>query len=277
MRSRVQHLRLRLLIALTRVLTRVLAVLGLRESVVRWRMARARRKRAAAEARGDFGRSRPALHRMDVKLDEIIDRDAGFFVEAGAYDGYTQSNTYWLERGRGWRGLLVEPMPELAEQARLSRPDATVVQCALAPPESAEGKIRMRFGGLMSGVARLSDEQWAKLGTAMGWHDPYELDVDTRTLSSLLDQIDAPEVDLISLDVEGFESAVLAGLDLDRHAPRYLLVEAHEPERDLPPIYEVLGSRYALEMWLSPIDLLLVREDVAQAGPAEHGREQRER
>lgn len=209
-------------------MTRVLALLGLRESVVRWRMARARRRRAAAEARGDFGRSRPALHGMDVKLDEIIDRDAGFFVEAGAYDGYTQSNTYWLERGRGWRGLLVEPMPELAEQARLSRPDATVVQCALAPPESAESKIRMRFGGLMS------------------------------------------------LDVEGFESAVLAGLDLDRHAPRYLLVEAHEPERDLPPIYEALGGRYVGEMWLSPIDLLLVREDVAQAGPAEHGRERRE-
>jgi hypothetical protein len=107
MRSRVQHLRLRLLIALTRALTRVLALLGLRESVVRWRTARARSRRAAAEARGDFGRSRPALHGMDVKLDEIIDRDAGFFVEAGAYDGYTQSNTYWLERGRGWRGLLV--------------------------------------------------------------------------------------------------------------------------------------------------------------------------
>ena len=80
---------------------------------MRRRLRRDREKRAAAETRGDDTLSRPALHELDVKLGAIIDRDGGFFVEAGAHDGFTQSNTYWLERFRGWRGLLVEPMPEL--------------------------------------------------------------------------------------------------------------------------------------------------------------------
>ncbi len=265
MRARLQLFRLRSLIWMTRVLTRGLALIGLRETVARKRRARVRRRRAAAEARGDFSRSRPAMHGMDVKLDAIIDRDAGFFIEAGANDGYTQSNTYWLERSRGWRGLLVEPMPELAEEARLSRPGATVMQCALASPESDGEEIRMRFGGLMSSVASVSDEQWAKLGTAMGWQEPYELDVQARTLSSLLEQIGAPEVDLLSLDVEGFEGPVLAGLDLQRHAPRYLLIEVHDRERDLPPIEAVLEGRYSAHDWLSPLDLLMVRADVAQS------------
>ena len=36
----------------------------------------------------------------------------GFFVEAGAYDGYTLSNSLFFELYRGWKGLLVEANPD---------------------------------------------------------------------------------------------------------------------------------------------------------------------
>ncbi|KAK1133372.1 hypothetical protein K0M31_011187 [Melipona bicolor] len=35
----------------------------------------------------------------------------GFFVECGAYDGETRSNTLALERYLGWDGLLMEADP----------------------------------------------------------------------------------------------------------------------------------------------------------------------
>jgi FkbM family methyltransferase len=241
----------------TRAATRAMRAIGVRDSVLRWRLTRARARRQAAEARGRDHLSRPALHQLDAKLDAIIDRDGGFFVEAGANDGYTQSNTYWLERFRGWRGLLVEPMPELAAEARLSRPNAAVYQCALTE-QHAEG-IRMQFGDLMSTVDGARESGWTNAGIVLGWRDPYELDVEGRTLSSLLDELDAPEVDLLSLDVEGFEAPALRGLDLSRHAPRYILVEIHDRERDQPPVDEVLRDRYAEHGWLSPMDLLYVR------------------
>jgi FkbM family methyltransferase len=210
----------------------------------------------------------PALHGLDVTLNSIIDRNEGFFVEAGAHDGFTQSNTYWLERFRGWRGLLVEPMPELAGEARLSRPDATVMECALVGPGNPQARVRMRFGDLMSMVAGAREPDWPSRGTITGWRDSYETDVDARTLSSLLDEIDAPEIDLLSLDVEGFEAAVLAGLDLSRHAPRYVLVEIHDADRDRPPVDAALSGHYVEHGWLSPVDLLYVRRDVASSGSA---------
>jgi FkbM family methyltransferase len=202
---------------------------------------------------------------MDTKLYAIIGRDGGFFLEAGAHDGYTQSNTYWLEHFRGWHGLLVEPMPELAAEARKSRPTSTVVQCALVRTATPGQTVRMRFGDLMSMVDGARESDWPRNGTILGWRDPYELDVDARTLSSLLDEVGSPEIDLLSLDVEGLEASALQGLDLERHAPRYVLVEIHDRDRNQPLIDAVLAARYVEHGWLSPLDLLYVRRDVAQS------------
>lgn len=258
-------------VTLTRTLTGVLRFLRIRDPIVRWRLRRSRARRMSLEARGEDRLSRPALHELDSKLNAIIDRDGGFFIEAGAHDGFTQSNTYWLERFRGWRGLLVEPMPELAAEARLSRPAATIVQCALVSCEEPRKKLRMRFGDLMSMVDGARESDWPTGGTILGWRDPHELDVDARTLSSLLDEIGAPEVDLLSLDVEGFEGPALQGLDLDRHAPRYVLVELHDRDRDRPPVDAVLGQHYVEHSWLSPVDLLYVRRDVAESSATASG------
>ena len=247
----------------TRALTRSLRLLRIRDPLMRWGLRRRRSRRLAAEARGDDRLSRPALHDLDQKLNAIIDRDGGFFVEAGAHDGFTQSNTYWLERFRGWRGLLVEPMAALAAEARLSRPAATVIECALVSADDPRKRLSMRFGDLMSIVDGSRDPSWPGLGTAPGWRDPHEVEVDARTLSSLLDEIGAPEVDLLSLDVEGFEAQALRGLDLERHAPRYVLVELHDRDDDKPPVDAALAGRYVEHGWLSPLDLLYVRRDLA--------------
>jgi FkbM family methyltransferase len=153
-------------------------------------------------------------------------------------------------------------MPELAAEARLSRPGSTVVECALISADDGREQLHMRFGDLMSMVDGARDSDWPSLGTMLGWRDAHELDVDARTLSSLLDEIGAPEVDLLSLDVEGFEAEALRGLDLARHAPRYVLVEIHDRDRDKPPVDAVLRNLYVEHGWLSPLDLLYVRRNL---------------
>jgi FkbM family methyltransferase len=252
-------------IAIMRSATTALKLAGQRDRVLRWRIERARRLRSAADR--DSPLVRPALHGMDSKLDALLDRDGGFFVEAGGNDGYTQSNTYWLERFRGWTGILVEPMQELYELARDERERAEVVRAALVPFDHEGDTVRMRFADLMSTVADAGDDQRTRMGTAAGWRDPYEADVPARTLSDVLDAADAPEVDLLSLDVEGYEPSVLQGLDLQRHAPRWILVEVHDLETGRPPIEAILGDRYAFHSLLSPLDVLYRRADVAAPQP----------
>lgn|SRR5579875_3562485 len=236
-----------------------------------WRGYRdvSRWERRRRESRGDFSRSTPALEGMDLRLAELIGIRGGFFVEAGANDGYHQSNTYFLERARGWRGVLIEPVPFLCDAARRERPGARVFNCALVSRETDAPSVELAYGGMMTTVvgarsAAADDRRWAEEAHAVVQEaPPHTFRVPARTLSSILEEVGAPEVDLLSLDVEGFECEVLRGLDLDAHAPRWFLVELREGATSRTEVEELLADRYTFVEWLSPFDALYRRSDLA--------------
>lgn len=227
-----------------------------------------RMRRHRLEARGDYSRSSPAMHDLDAKLSRFLDLDRpGFFVEVGGGDGYHQSNTYRLERVFNWRGVLVEPVPSLHRSAVRERPGSHVFRCALVAPDYAHATVHLVYGGLMTTVAgaRSSvevDRDWVQIAHRRLQELPeHEFDAPARTLSSVLDESGNPEIDLFSLDVEGFEVQVLRGLDLDRHAPRWILVEIREGATSAEDVEAVLGDRYVKAEQLTPFDILYARTD----------------
>jgi len=92
-----------------------------------------RRRRKVCESFGSGRYSRPALYEIDRKLEKYLPYENGFFVEAGANDGYTQSNTYYFEKMKGWSGVLVEPIPQLYRKCVKERSNSVVFNCALVP------------------------------------------------------------------------------------------------------------------------------------------------
>jgi FkbM family methyltransferase len=236
---------------------------GARRAFVRRRSDAGRLRRRAFERIGSARYSRPALHGLDAKLEGHLPFERGFFVEAGANDGYLQSNTYYLERFKGWTGVLVEPIPELYVRCVRERPRSRVYNCALVPDGFSDPTVTMRYSGLMSIVpgargSHQADAQHIEAGTMRGWDRLYEVEVPARTLTSVLDDAGASKIDLLVLDVEGYEPQVLAGLDLSRHAPRFLLVEVLDSS-NTAPIEDVLGERYELVEQPSPTDVLYCR------------------
>jgi len=176
---------------------------------------------------------RPALNNLDQKLEKYLDFDKGFFIEAGANDGYTQSNTFFLEKKRKWSGILVEGIPELFEKAKKQRKKSVVYNCALVSREFLEPTVTMHYAHLMSVVdnsLKSVEEQNKHIAAGVDVQNlekSYSVEVPARTLESILNELpNLPSIDFFSLDVEGYELNVLQGLNLSKYRPRYILVEA---------------------------------------------------
>lgn len=192
-------------------------------------------RRSLAEKIGDGRYSYVALNDLDRKLERYLDKDGGFFIEAGANDGFAQSNTYYFEKVRGWTGILIEAIPELARVCRCRRQNSIVVNAALVDSDFQAPEIEINYAGLMSTVVGSFDNQeMAKRHLAsglevQGLERSYKVKVPALTLTSILDRIklDRP-IDLLSLDVEGYEPNALRGLNFDKYRPQYLCIEVRD-------------------------------------------------
>jgi FkbM family methyltransferase len=154
----------------------------------------------------------------DVLLWEHFGRKpAGFFVEVGA-NHPTQLSQTWLFEQQGWRGILVEPLAAKCELLRKERPGSRVFQLAVGAPEQ-RGRARFTIAA--------GDDMLSGLTVHDGVAAERVEEVEVRTLDDVLAEAGNPPLDLVSIDVEGAELAVLRGFDLARHRPAVLLMEDH--------------------------------------------------
>ncbi|MGD0026671.1 MAG: FkbM family methyltransferase [Xanthobacteraceae bacterium] len=155
---------------------------------------------------------------LENKLKEEFFRGArdGFFVEVGANDPEHMSQTWHLER-LGWRGVLIEPQPALAQKLKEQR-RAAVFACACSSPQNAGKMLPFQVSGIHSS---LNLDFFVA-----GMRKDAIIEVPVRTLDDVLTEAGAPvPIDLLAIDVESHEIEVLNGLTLTRWQPRLILIE----------------------------------------------------
>ncbi|MCB1887699.1 MAG: FkbM family methyltransferase [Rhodocyclaceae bacterium] len=175
-------------------------------------------------------------HFIDVVLtDGARDR---VFVEVGALDGVTGSNTLFFEMFRGWRGLLVEAVPELAEAARQNR-RSPCVSAAVGVPGPAR-LIQVESGYTqMSGLVSAYDDVTLAHVRQHPAHRERTFEVEVRDLADVLDEAGITRVDYLSLDIEGAEVDVLARFPFERIP---VAVWSVENPASRPEVPEILGA-----------------------------------
>jgi len=181
----------------------------------------------------------------DRFLDDYFDhkRD-GYYVEIGAFNGVKMSNTYFFEQ-QGWRGLLVEADPDLAEQCRSARPHSTVVNCAVVAPGSP-AIVKFQISTDSKSLSSLSFDEARKKNLVLQTGDLRitEIEVQGRTLDDVLTEESVGRIDFLTIDVEGYEWAVLQGFSIERWRPEIVILERNTMFPDRRIVRYMFGHGY---------------------------------
>lgn len=207
-----------------------------------------------------------SLYDLDTKMLKYLDYENGFFIEAGANDGLSQSNTALYEFGKGWKGLLVEPNKIKCDQCKVNRPNSIVENYALVSKNYDGQTIRGNFntnGHVDSLTAMVCDDGDYDDQILSGHkkrilNDGNFIEVPAITMDSLLDKHDITSIDFFSLDVEGYEISVLNGMDLSVCRPKYFLIEMNYDERKSSTIEYMESKNYKVLEYLTQNDCVFV-------------------
>jgi FkbM family methyltransferase len=152
---------------------------------------------------------------------ETQDARSGYFVEFGATNGRTNSNTLLLEKSYGWSGILAEP--NSVWHADLARNRICTIEHRC---------VSTNTGQTLEFVAAEDPELSTLASVAENDHfadvrrTAPRISVETVSLNDLLRDHHAPRaIDFMSVDTEGSEYEILAAFDFDKYDVRLFAIE----------------------------------------------------
>ena len=149
-------------------------------------------------------------------------KKSGYFVEFGATDGISNSNTHLLEKALDWQGILAEPLSAWHERLRRNRNCHIDTRCVYSKSnEMVRFRNTYEYPDL-SGIEKnlqLDHNKELRQKFSTG-------EVSTVSLMDLLETYNAPNsIDYLSVDTEGSELEILGAFDFSAYKISLLTVE----------------------------------------------------
>ncbi len=175
-------------------------------------------------------------------------KKTGYFVEFGATDGKSLSNTYLLEKQYQWNGILAEPAKGWQSELRKNRSCNIVNSCVWV-----ETGQKIEFSEAPNGeYSTLSNFLTNELHAKKRMNSKSYL-VETVTLNDLLCELNAPtEIDYLSIDTEGSEYEILKSFDFTKYQINLVTVEHNYSQ-----------NREAIRVLLELQGFVKVRDDLS--------------
>lgn len=162
---------------------------------------------------------------LSILESTVRKRENGFYVDVGAFNPWKYSNTALLHNFFGWTGINIDANPGSIELFKSARPnDINLVAAISDVIEELEFSI-FNHPALNTLDKNLRKKQEAKA--------PFEvkevLSVTTQRLDDIFHQYSNQfvNIDVLSVDAEGFDLKVLKSNNWEIYQPTVILVEQH--------------------------------------------------
>lgn len=176
---------------------------------------------------------------QDKFLNEVIfkNKKGGVFVEIGAHDGISFSNSYFFEKNLGWSGICVEPNPYVFNELKSNRNCITEQLCISDSNTKKEfllctGYMLEMYSGLLDNY---DPRHLERINTEMHLFggDKQVIWIDCRTLKNLFEKHQIKYIDFLSIDIEGGEKTALQSIDFESVTINVIIVENNFNEMDV--------------------------------------------
>jgi len=165
-------------------------------------------------------KSKAQLRQDLFALSESNFKQSGYFVEFGATNGVTLSNTHLLEKEFGWTGILAEPARCWHNALRRTRCCNIETSCVWSDTGAVLSFNEASIAEL-SGAAITNNTDLATQNVQTVTYD-----VTTISLLDLLKKHCAPrEIDMLSIDTEGSEFQILKAFDFNEYHFKTIVCE----------------------------------------------------
>lgn len=189
-------------------------------------------------------------------------QEMGTYIDIGGGHPIADNVSFWFYE-RGWRGVVVEPLAELAALYERLRPRDVILRELIGERHGeCEFYVVDRLHGLSTTI-----EHHARLAGEFGASYRVERR-SVATLAEICERHNLVSVDFLKIDVEGGEGAVLRGGDWKRFRPGIVLAEAVAPSsgqptwQDWEPFLIAQGYRFVLFDTLNRFYVAEERQDL---------------
>jgi len=167
---------------------------------------------------------------QDIFLTEELfkGKEHGVFVDIGAHDGITFSNTCYLEKNLGWNGFCFEPNPDVFQRLIKNR----TCQClSYAIADFAGNAEFMKIDGhsqMLSGlIDKYNSAHLARIEEELREHggQKKEIGIVCARLDEILNEYGIQDIDYLSIDTEGAEFDILRTIDFEKRLYRVVSIE----------------------------------------------------
>lgn len=165
-----------------------------------------------------------------IAMQYFPDGYKGVYVDAGCYLPVDYSNTYKMYLS-GWRGLCIDANPEFAAKYAETRPEDTFVNSGLAPQHGQLTFYRTEEDLSSSTFVK----QQAELLKKRANMTVTEIPIAVRPLNEVLTEQGVKHIDVLNIDIEFLDEAIILDFDFNRWQPRVILIEdlfflSHQPQ-----------------------------------------------
>ena len=151
----------------------------------------------------------------------------GYFVDIGAHDGTTFSNSKFYEQ-LGWTGVCVEPNPKVFKTLQANRKCKCVMKAVADRTGWAQFFQILEGADMLSGLVDEFNQHGIETINAnlQDFENGFEyIDVELDLFDNI---VDSTTIDFLSLDTEGNELKILQTIDFNKYDIKVITVENND-------------------------------------------------